>query len=251
MAPAGSRSSFGASRYGAWISSSAPGTPASSSRARSVSAFSSAPNSTARLVIHIQTRNTITPPSVAVGLVVGAEVARRRTRTPPRRRSTSTHRHDAARARPSGSRAASRSAPTSRGSPASTSRSTSSTGHLAMFQTVTAVSPSPTALPIASATGPETISAEHDERRHQHEHERHEQLQRPQLPERPALLALVDRVRGAHEGADVARRRPQRARRGRRSGRAAPLTEFAVISSIGPLNVSTRRRRAELRDRCR
>ena len=36
---------------------------------------------------------------------------------------------------------------------------TSSTGHLAMSHAVTAVSPSPTASPIASATGPETISA--------------------------------------------------------------------------------------------
>jgi drug/metabolite transporter (DMT)-like permease len=55
--------SLGALRGGSWISSSA-GWPAASSRLRSSSAFSSAPNRTARLVIHIQTRKLTTPPSV-------------------------------------------------------------------------------------------------------------------------------------------------------------------------------------------
>jgi hypothetical protein len=59
-----SRSSFGSCRYGAWISSSAPGMPVCSSRPRSVSAFSSAPSSTATFVSQSQTRNTTTPPSV-------------------------------------------------------------------------------------------------------------------------------------------------------------------------------------------
>ena len=36
---------------------------------------------------------------------------------------------------------------------------TNITGHLAMSHTVTAASPTPIALPIASATGPETMSA--------------------------------------------------------------------------------------------
>ena len=40
-----------------------------------------------------------------------------------------------------------------------TMTTSSITGHLAICQTVTAVSPRPTALPIASATGPDTISA--------------------------------------------------------------------------------------------
>jgi hypothetical protein len=50
-------------RYGSWMSSRAPGMPASISRSRSTSAFSSAPNRIARFVIHSQMRNTTTPAS--------------------------------------------------------------------------------------------------------------------------------------------------------------------------------------------
>ena len=50
------------SRGGSWMVSSA-GMPACSSRPRSSSASSSAPNSSARLVIHSQSRNTMTPAS--------------------------------------------------------------------------------------------------------------------------------------------------------------------------------------------
>jgi len=52
------------SRGGSWIDSSAPLTPASSSRPRSSSALSSTPSSSAMLPIHSQTRNVTTPPSV-------------------------------------------------------------------------------------------------------------------------------------------------------------------------------------------
>ena len=50
------------SRGGSWIACSAPLTPASISRPRSISAFSSAPSSTAMLPIQSQTRNVTTPP---------------------------------------------------------------------------------------------------------------------------------------------------------------------------------------------
>ena len=43
---------------------------------------------------------------------------------------------------------------------------TSITGHLAMFQAVTAVSPRPTALPIALGQRAGDDQREHDERRH-------------------------------------------------------------------------------------
>ena len=58
------RLSLGSSRGSSWISFSARGTPAASSRLRSRSAFSSIPNSSARLLIQNQTSSETRPPSV-------------------------------------------------------------------------------------------------------------------------------------------------------------------------------------------
>jgi len=52
---------FGSLRGCRWISRSASGTPSRSSAVRSRSAFSSAPSSSATLVIHSHTRKTMTP----------------------------------------------------------------------------------------------------------------------------------------------------------------------------------------------
>ncbi len=85
------------------------------------------------------------------------------------------------------------------------------TGHLTIPQIVTAVDPRPIASPIASATGPLTTSETSNRAQQDHHQQRHPDLLRAQLPERAALVDLVDRVRGAGEGAEVARRRPDRA----------------------------------------
>ena len=84
-----------------------------------------------------------------------------------------------------------------------------STGHFAMSQTVVAVDRSQR-LRDSLDDGTGEDDRQGDERQHQDHDERDEDLERAQLPERPALGRLVDDVRGAHERADVAGGRPQR-----------------------------------------
>jgi hypothetical protein len=55
---------LGSERCSSWSSRSAPMSPRSNSRLRSRSALNSAPSSSTTLVIHSQTRNAMTPPSV-------------------------------------------------------------------------------------------------------------------------------------------------------------------------------------------
>src|SRR5205814_945971 len=61
------------------------------------------------------------------------------------------------------------------------------------------------------------------QRDEQEKHERNPKLKRAKLPERPALLDLIDDVRRPREGADVPRggpKRPREAQNERDSGRA-------------------------------
>ena len=66
---------------------------------------------------------------------------------------------------------------------------TSSTGHLAMFHTVTAELPMPTAEPTLLASGPVSTKRHQYQREQNDEDERDQHLQGAQLDERAALLA--------------------------------------------------------------
>ena len=87
---------------------------------------------------------------------------------------------------------------------------TTSTGHFAMSQTVVAAEPIPSGSRDGVDDGAGEDDRQRDEREHEDHDERDEDLERAQLPERPALGRLVDDVRRAHERADVAGGRPQR-----------------------------------------
>ena len=85
----------------------------------------------------------------------------------------------------------------------------SSTGHLTMFHTRTAVSPAP--MSVADLLGHRTAHDDDDDADDDDDHRQHGQADpdRHGLPDRPALADVVDDVGRAHEGGDVPGRRPQ------------------------------------------
>ena len=145
----------------------------------------------------------------AVGLVVGAELATRRRRSPPRRRSRRA-RPPRCRARPSGSRPPSTFGAAQYRIASMNITTTTSTGHLAKFQPSRPCRRARPRSPTASATGPVTISASTTSAASSTRTSVTSELQRAAASRTAAPPRLVDRVRRAHERADVARRRPQR-----------------------------------------
>ena len=206
--------SFGSSRGSSWISRSARGRPSSISRLRSRSAFSWWPKRIARLRDPEPDEQRDQPAERAVGLVVGAEVGdvegeEGRGDDPDDDRDQAAGRHpleaaqlhvrrgvvedgdhqqeDERHHRPLGD------VPDVDRGRADTDRPGDRVDHR-----------------------PGERPGRDGEQRQQQDHRQgDEDLQRPQLPERPPLGRLVDDVRGAHEGADVAGGRPERDARGR------------------------------------
>ena len=213
-----------------------------SSRPRSSSASSSAPNSSARLVSHSQSRNTITPAERAVRLVVGGEVGDveaegRRDQGPDHDREERADadpaearlpdvgrgvveqrddQHDHQEAAPATSRSATR----QRQGVAEADRVADRLGDRA-----------------GDDQGQEHGRREDDERQREQEHHR------AQLPDRPALVDLVDPVHRPAERADVPARGPQRAGETEDEGQAGGLRRGQLLERRpGRSRPSSRRR---------
>ena len=119
------------------------------------------------------------------------------------------------------------------------------TGHLAMSQTVTAGRRARSRRRSPGATGPVTtrpIST--SAARTTAAPAVKTIINGPQLPDRPALLDLVDPVHRPPEGADIARRRPQRA--GQTDDQAEPGRGARSAASVVGLTLSATRPGAEV-----
>ena len=83
------------------------------------------------------------------------------------------------------------------------------TGHLAMFQAVTAECGKPEPFPDFAGEAAAHRQAEKQERDADDQREAHRQVQGPQLPGRPPLVDFVDPIHGATERGDKRRSAPQ------------------------------------------
>ena len=87
------------------------------------------------------------------------------------------------------------------------------------------------------------------QRRHEHQADGDEQHHRAQLPDRPALVDLVDPVHGAAEGAHVARCRPDRAGEAEDQGEPGALGAYHLVDRA--LQLRRRPRPGRAAARCR
>src|SRR6516164_9306293 len=86
---------------------------------------------------------------------------------------------------------------------------TSSTGHLAISQAVTAALPMPRPCPTRLARPPVTVTITTEARQQQHHQQGDAEAYRGGLPHRPAFRNVVDDVRGPHEAGHVGGGGPQ------------------------------------------